>query len=59
MEFVSGSLEGLFHDSELSFHSLEDANHFMNFLHAHKEVPVEPIQGNSAYIFHLARIVVI
>lgn len=54
-EFVSGSLKGMFYDTTVKAHSLEDANEWINYCHAHKTLPVKAIGGGD-YIIHLARI---
>lgn len=56
-EFTSGPLKGIFYDSELDFNSLDSAAKYVNFLHAHKTIPVKPCAGIDEYICHLPRIV--
>lgn len=54
-EFVSGNLNGIMLDASIDFNSLESANDYINFLHAHKTVPVISLDSSN-YICHLARI---
>lgn len=54
-EFVSGNLNGLMYYTSIEFPSLDAACEYINFLHAHKTVPVISLDSND-YICHLARI---
>lgn len=54
-EFVSGSLIGLMYDTTVKVSSLEEANSWINFCHAHKSLPVKSV-GGPDYLIHLARI---
>lgn len=53
--FVSGPLNGLMYDSQLTFGDLDSATRYVAFLHGHVEKPVKSLSV-SDYTCHLARI---
>ena len=56
--FISGTLMGITVDCELSMPSMDSANAYMRFCHAHAEIPVNSLIGScSPYVIFGSRIV--